>query len=49
LCVAAGVYWVLRVHDTGVAIWTILFVALPVIALSLVWTPAATEWLRRER
>lgn len=49
LCVAAGVYWVLRVHDAGVTIWTILFVALPVIALSLVWTPAATEWLRSER
>jgi hypothetical protein len=49
LCIAAGVYWVLRVHDLGVTIWTILFVALPVIALSLVWTDSASEWLRGER
>lgn len=49
LCIAAGVYWVLRVHDVGVTIWTILFVALPIVALSLVWTQSATDWLRGER
>ena len=46
LCVAAGVYWVIRVHDVGVTIWTIVFVALPIIGISLAWTVPATEWLR---
>ena len=48
LCIAAGVYWLIRVHDVGVAIWTIVFIALPIIALSLAWTAPATEWLRGE-
>jgi hypothetical protein len=27
-------------------VWTIVFVALPIIAISLAWTAPATEWLR---
>ena len=46
LCIAAGVYWVLRVHDVGVVIWAIVFVTLPIVALSLTWSVAATAWLR---
>jgi hypothetical protein len=48
LCIAAGVYWIIRVHDVGVAIWTIVFMALPIIALSLAWAAPATDWLRGE-
>jgi hypothetical protein len=46
LCIAAGLYWVLRVHDVGVVIWAIVFVTLPIVGLSLAWSPAATDWLR---
>ena len=46
LCIAAGLYWVLRVHDVGVVIWAIVFVTLPVVALSLIWSVTATDWLR---
>lgn len=46
LCIAAGLYWMLRVHDVGVVIWAIVFVTLPVVALSLVWSMTATDWLR---
>ncbi len=48
VCIAAGVYWVIRAHDLGVVVWTIVFVALPIIALSLAWTVPATRWLRGE-
>jgi hypothetical protein len=46
LCIAAGLYWVARTHDLGVFFWTIVFVALPIIAISLAWTAPATVWLR---
>jgi hypothetical protein len=46
LCIAAGVYWVLRVHDVGVVIWAIVFVTLPIVAVSLARSVAATDWLR---
>lgn len=46
LCIAAGMYWVLRVHDVGVVIWAVVFVTLPIVALSLAWSVAATAWLR---
>ncbi len=45
ICIAAALYWVLRVHDAGVAIWTAVFVALPIIGLSMAWTAPATIWL----
>lgn len=46
LCIAAGVYWVFRVHELSVAVWDLIFVALPVTGLALVWTGPCTEWLR---
>lgn len=46
ICIAAGLYWMLRLHDLGVVIWAIVFVTLPVVALSLVWSMSATDWLR---
>ncbi len=46
ICIAAGLYWVLRVHDAGVAIWTAVFVAMPIIGLSTAWTAPATIWLQ---
>jgi hypothetical protein len=49
LCVAAGVYWLIRVHAASVAIWTIVFIALPVIGMSLAWTAPCTQWLRKEQ
>ena len=48
LCIAAGVYWVLRVYDVGVVIWAIVFVTLPIVALALAWSAPATDWLRGE-
>jgi hypothetical protein len=48
LCIAAGLYWVLRAQAVGVLVWTIVFVALPIIAISLAWTAPATQWLRGE-
>ena len=33
LCVLAGLYWLVRVHNVNVAIWTAVFVGLPIIAL----------------
>lgn len=46
LCVLAGLYWLVRVHNVNVAIWTAVFVGLPIIALAMAWTPPATVWLR---
>ena len=46
VCLAAGVYWLLRVHTAGVAIWTAVFIALPIIGLGMSWTAPATVWLR---
>jgi hypothetical protein len=46
LCIAAGVYWLIRVHDVGVGTWTVLYVAMPITGLALVWTAPCTEWLR---
>ena len=46
LCIAAGVYWFIRVHDLGVAAWTVVYVAMPITGLALVWTGPCTEWLR---
>jgi hypothetical protein len=39
-------YWVLRVHDVGVVIWAVVFVTLPIVALSIAWSVPATAWLR---
>jgi hypothetical protein len=49
VCVAAGFYWIVRVHAAGIVVWTAVFVALPIIGLSLAWTREATGWLRGQR
>ena len=46
ICVLAGLYWVLRVHDSGVVVWAGIFVAMPVIGMSMAWTERSTIWLR---
>lgn len=46
LCVVAGLYWIIRVHDVAVTIWAIVFVVLPIVAVALIWTEPATDWLR---
>jgi hypothetical protein len=46
ICIAAGIYWALRVHDGGIAVLTAVFIALPIIGLLMAWTPQATVWLQ---
>jgi hypothetical protein len=48
VCIGAGCYWVLRVHDGTALVWTAIFVGMPVIALLMSWTAQSTEWLRGE-
>lgn len=46
LCILAGVYWVLRIHDVAAVVWSAVFMSMPIIAMSVAWTVPATTWLR---
>jgi hypothetical protein len=48
VCVATGIYWVLRRPDSDVLVWAIVLTAMPVIGLVMAWAPQSTAWLRRE-
>lgn len=45
VAIAAGVYWIVRFHDGGVAVWAGIFMALPIIAIALLWTGGVSPWL----
>jgi hypothetical protein len=45
VCLAAGVYWVIRAHDVAVLPWLVLFVAPTIIAVALLWQRRVSAWL----
>jgi hypothetical protein len=45
-CIAAGIYWLVRAHDSGVVPFFVLFVAPTVTGLVLLWLSSVTRWLR---
>lgn len=46
ICVLAGVYWVLRIHNVAAVVWSAVFISMPIIAMSMAWAVQATTWLR---
>lgn len=52
LVLAESIYWLTRfsgVASSGLVVYTVLFIAITVIALALAWTADVGRWLRRER
>lgn len=46
ICVALGVYWLIRSQSISGAVLVLLFTALPVIGVALIWSRDVSDWLR---
>lgn len=49
LTVLAALYWIIRFHDGALVVWSIAYLTMPTIALSLSFTGAVNGWLRNAR
>ncbi|MEP6598473.1 MAG: hypothetical protein ABJB98_03380 [Actinomycetota bacterium] len=47
ICIAEGVYWLIRVRATTATIWVLLFTSLPIIGLAMIWTRDVRNWLSK--